>query len=130
LHGGPGLSEYLAGVAEELSSGYEVFRYQQRGLEPSTTSGPFSIEAHLADAIAVMDHIGPGRLTVVGHSWGGHCAMFLARQHSDRLAGAVIVDPLGAVGDGGEADLGAALAERLPPEDLVRIEELDARAMR
>lgn len=130
LHGGPGLSEYMNGAAEELAAGYEVFRYQQRGLSPSTTSGPFAVEDHLADALAVMNSIGPDPILVLGHSWGGYLAMFLIVRHPQRVAGALIVDPLGAVGDGGEADLPANIATRIPAPDLERADELDERAMR
>ncbi len=130
FHGGPGLSDYLSPLAEELSGDYTAFRYQQRGLNPSTTSGPFTIESHLEDAVAVIDHIGPDPVFVVGHSWGGHLAMHLATARPDRLRGIVIVDPLGAVGDGGEADMQQSMATRTPPETMARANELDERAMR
>ena len=129
LHGGPGLSEYLGGLTDELADGYEVYRYQQRGLPPSTTSGPFTIEDHIEDAVAVMDHIDPGPIIVVGHSWGGHLAMFLTLDHADRMAGAVMIDPLGAVADGGMDDFPDVMKARIPPDELARAEELDGRAM-
>src|SRR5580658_760402 len=40
LHGGPGLSDYTAPLAAELTDAFGVIRYQQRGLAPSVTSGP------------------------------------------------------------------------------------------
>jgi pimeloyl-ACP methyl ester carboxylesterase len=129
LHGGPGLSDYTAPLADELDDAYRVIRYQQRGLAPSTLSGPFEVENHVADAIAVLDAAGIERAYVVGHSWGGHLAMHLALAHEDRLLGLVIVDPLGAVGDGGMSDLGRILGERATPELAQRARELDDRAM-
>jgi pimeloyl-ACP methyl ester carboxylesterase len=94
LHGGPGLSDYTAPLAAELDDTFSVIRFQQRGLEPSTTSGPFDINRHVADAIAVLDAAGASRAYVIGHSWGGHLAMHLAAQHQDRLLGLVAVDRL------------------------------------
>ena len=129
LHGGPGLSDYTVSLAGELEDAFEVIRYQQRGLAPSTTSGPFDVDRHVADAIAVLDAAGAGRAYVIGHSWGGHLAMHLAARHQDRLLGLVVVDPLGAVPDGGESDLGRILAERIPPDRAARAQELDERAM-
>jgi proline iminopeptidase len=129
LHGGPGLSEYTEALAGELDDAFTVYRYQQRGLAPSTTSGPFDIETHIADAVAVLDGIGADRAYIVGHSWGGHLAMHLAAHHPDRLLGLVSVDPLGAVPDGGEADMERILTERIPPEGLAQALELDRRAM-
>jgi proline iminopeptidase len=115
-HGGPGLSDYTEALVGELEDAFTVCRYQQRGLAPSTTFGPFDIETHVADAVAILDGIGIERAYVVGHSWGGHLAMHLAAHHPDRLLGLVAVDPLGALPDGGEADLGRILAERILPE--------------
>ena len=129
LHGGPGLSEYLGSLAEELADGYTTFRYQQRGLEPSTTAGPFTVERHARDAIDVIDHTGAERVLLIGHSWGGHLAMHLAASNPERLKAVVIVDPLGAVGDGGEADMGENMAARIPPADMARSQELDDAAM-
>ena len=129
LHGGPGLSEYTQALVGELDDAFTVHRYQQRGLAPSTTSGPFDIETHVADAVAVLDGFGLERACVVGHSWGGHLAMYLAARHPDRLLGLVSVDPLGAIPDGGEADMERILTERIPPEGLAKALELDRRAM-
>jgi pimeloyl-ACP methyl ester carboxylesterase len=129
LHGGPGLSDYTAPLAAELDDAFDVIRLQQRGLAPSTTSGPFDVDRHVADAIAVLDAAGADRAYVIGHSWGGHLAMHLAARHQDRLLGLVAVDPLGAVPDGGEGDLGRILAERIPPGQAARAAELDERAM-
>ena len=128
LHGGPGWSDYTASLAAELEDAFCVIRFQQRGLEPSTTSGPFSIEQHVADAIAVLDAAGAGRAYVIGHSWGGHLAMHLAARHQDRLLGLVVVDPLGAVPDGGLSDLGRILTERMSPELAARAQELQERS--
>jgi pimeloyl-ACP methyl ester carboxylesterase len=129
LHGGPGLSDYTAPLVGELEDAFSVIRFQQRGLRPSTTSGPFDVDQHVADAIAVLDAADTDQAYVIGHSWGGHLAMHLAAQHQNRLLGLVAVDPLGAVGDGGESDLDRILAERVPPELAARAQELDQRAM-
>jgi pimeloyl-ACP methyl ester carboxylesterase len=129
LHGGPGLSDYTAPLAAELTDTFRVIRYQQRGLAPSTTSGPFQIGQHVADAIAVLDAAEAERAYLIGHSWGGHLAMHLAVQHPARLLGLVLADPLGAIGDGGAGDLDRNLTARTPPGLAARARELDERAM-
>ena len=78
LHGGPGLSDYLAPLAQELDAVCATIRYTQRGLPPSSTEGPFSVDDHVADAIAVLDGLGLERAWVMGHSWGGHLALHIA----------------------------------------------------
>jgi pimeloyl-ACP methyl ester carboxylesterase len=128
LHGGPGLSDYTESLAAELEDGYTVTRYQQRGVAPSTTEGPFNVETHRADAIAVMDGAGIEKAYLLGHSWGGHLAFHLAVAHQDRFLGLLPIDPLGAIGDGGTEEMGAIMAERIGPEQVARAEELDARA--
>jgi pimeloyl-ACP methyl ester carboxylesterase len=128
LHGGPGVSDYTESLAAELEDGYSVTRYQQRGVPPSTTDGPFNVETHMADAIAVMDGAGIERAYLLGHSWGGHLAFHLAVAHQDRFLGLLPIDPLGAIGDGGLKEMGAIMEERVGAEQAARAEELDARA--
>jgi pimeloyl-ACP methyl ester carboxylesterase len=129
LHGGPGLSDYTEGLSDELKTAFTVYRYQQRGLPPSTLEGPFDISTHVDDALAVLDALHLNQAWLVGHSWGGHLALFFASLHPDRCRGILCVDPQGAVGDGGEADLEANVAARLTPEARERAVELDRRAM-
>ncbi len=130
LHGGPGLSDYTSSMADELVEEFTVYRYQQRGLLPSTTDGPFTVETHASDVLAVIGAMGDGPVFLVGHSWGGYLAMHVAAAHPERLLGLVVVDPLGAVGDGGESDMGRIMDERIPVEAAARAAELDERAMR
>jgi pimeloyl-ACP methyl ester carboxylesterase len=130
LHGGPGLSfEYLDELAAELGVGFRVAAYQQRGLEPSTLDGPFTIAQALEDAIAVLDALEWNRALVVGHSWGGQLALRLVAGHPDRLLGALAVDPVGVVGDGGMGGFEAEMTARTPEADRRRARELDDRAM-
>lgn len=130
LHGGPGLSEYTESLLPELVNRYTVVRFQQRGLAPSTVDGPFDVETQMADTLAVLDRLGLTRAILLGHSWGGHLAMHLVAAHPDRVAAALLVDPLGAVGDGGEADLGRLLGDRVSPEAAARAAELGQKGMR
>jgi lipase len=53
---------------------------------------PYGIEAHLADLIALLDHVGAARAIFVGHSMGCNIAARMAADHPDRTAGLVLVD--------------------------------------
>jgi pimeloyl-ACP methyl ester carboxylesterase len=131
LHGGPGLSyTYLDDLAGDLGSGYRVASFQQRGLSPSTTAGPFTVEVAVRDVADVLDTLGWERAYVIGHSWGGHLLLHLAVSIPDRLLGGLAVDPLGGMGDGGMATFGKEMAARIPEEDRRRAIELDQRAER
>ncbi len=130
LHGGPGLAwTYLQPVVDELSDGYRVAIYQQRGLAPSTAGPPYDVPTQVDDVAAVLDVLGWDRAIVLGHSWGGHLLLHLLAASPDRLSGAVVVDPIGAVGDGGLAEFEATILARTPPADVRRAEELDRRAL-
>lgn len=125
LHGGPVGNSYLDGLAEQLVQRFTVATYQQRGIEPSTTTGPFDMETQAADAAAVMDALGWDRAYVLGHSLGGYYALQLARRMPERLLGALIVDPLGAVGDGGMREFWATQLSRLTGDERQRMRELE-----
>lgn len=127
LHGGPGLSDYLEPLAGELGDVFRSTRYQQRGTPPSTAPAGGGVEAHVADALAVLDAAELERAWLVGHSWGGHLAMHVAAAAPSRVAGLVVVDPLGAVPDGGAAALGSNLVGRLAPTVKAAVDALDAR---
>jgi proline iminopeptidase len=124
LHGGPGTSDYTGMLAAELS-GWDAIRYTQRGVAPSTTAGPFTVAQHASDALAVLDHHGLTAVVVLGHSWGGYLAMQLAASAPARVLALVLLDTLGATGDGGLREFGSRLTARTSPEALTRIAELE-----
>jgi pimeloyl-ACP methyl ester carboxylesterase len=126
LHGGPGLGfEYLHDLADELAEENEVASYQQRGLPPSTTDGPYSVPIDVEDARRVLDALGWDKAYVVGHSWGGHLALHVAESLPERLLGALVVDPLGAVGDGRWPEFDEEIFRRTPETVRERARELD-----
>jgi proline iminopeptidase len=112
LHGGPGLSDYTAILLGECD-GWRTSRYTQRGLAPSTTAGPCTLDRHVRDARAVV--AGLDRPVVLGHSWGGFLACALAVADPTAVAGLVLVDTLGLSGDGGVSAMSAELVRRRPP---------------
>jgi proline iminopeptidase len=57
LHGGPGLSDYLADSLGGELDGWRTISFQQRGLTPSATGGPFTVERHVADTVAILTRI-------------------------------------------------------------------------
>jgi proline iminopeptidase len=127
LHGGPGLTDYTGLLAGE-TAGWEVIRYQQRGVSPSATEGPLDVGQHVTDAIAVLDALGLDRVVVAGHSWGGHLALHLAVAAPERITALAAIDPLGAVPpDAGTAEFGRRLNARVPAASRPRVAELNAR---
>ncbi len=115
LHGGAAVPDYLDGLAAELAPFLTTYRYTQRGTPPSTGGPPYTIEAHMADALAMLDAFEIPRAWFVGHSWGGHLALHLSIANPERLLGVVCIDPLGSFANVFD-ELDAALRRELSPE--------------
>lgn len=126
LHGGPGLEDYLGPLAEELAPAWTVATYTQRGVAPSTEAGAVTVASHVADVLAVLRHLGWKDPVLGGHSWGGNLTMHVLAEHPDAARAGLVVDPLGAVGDGGMEEFGAELMRRLPDASRPRVDELNA----
>jgi proline iminopeptidase len=126
LHGGAAVPDYLEPLAAELAPLLTTYRYTQRGTPPSTGGPPYGIEAHMADALAVLDAFEIPRAWAVGHSWGGHLALHLAVARPERLLGVICIDPLGAYGDV-FAEMDAGFRRGLAPETVARLDEIEAR---
>jgi len=127
LHGGPCISAtYMEPLVPLLEGVFEQILYQQRGLAPSTAAEPYTVAANVADAAAVIDQAAGGRAWIVGHSWGGHLALHMLAAIPDRIAGAVIVDTLGAYLDVMQ-EVGARLRAPLTEAERARVEEIEAR---
>ena len=127
LHGGPGMSaSYLDPLVPLLTGVFSPILYQQRGLLPTTIGEPFTVEAHVADAAAVIDEAAGGRAWIVGHSWGGHLALHVLVACPERIAGAIIIDPLGAHLEVME-EFGERMEAPLTDEQRARVAEIEAK---
>ena len=125
LHGGPGMTDYMESLLPELAD-YRVASFQQRGVGPSTLAGPFDVPTLRDDVLDILDTLGWPAPVMIGHSWGGHLLLHLMASAPARIGAAIIVDPLGAVGDGGLAAFEAELFRRLPEATVARLTELEA----
>jgi proline iminopeptidase len=130
LHGGPGLLwTYLEPLMDELGGAYCVAAYQQRGLPPSTAGAPYEVATQVADVQAALGALGWERAVVAGHSWGGHLLLHALAVLPERITAALLIDTLGAVGDGGEAAFDEEMKRRIRPQDVARAEQLEGRAI-
>ena len=127
LHGGPGMSaSYMDPLTDVLGDVFSTVGYQQRGVSPTTIRAPYTVEANVGDAIAVIDQVAGERAWIVGHSWGGHLALHLLATHPDRLEGAIILDPLGAYLEVLE-EYGERMMAPLSDAQRTRAKEIDAK---
>ena len=99
------------------------------GCRPRPPVTPYDVATQVADVVAVLDGLGWERAVVAGHSWGGHLLLHLLAARPGRVAAALVIDTLGGVGDGGEAEFDAELLRRTPAGDVARVEHLERQAM-
>jgi len=98
------LAHSLAGTSAHWSHQLQHLRASRRALafdfrghgasEPARTSD-YSISGLAGDLGAVVDGLGLGRFVLVGHSLGGGVALTYAGAHADRVAGLLLLDPIG-----------------------------------
>ena len=77
----------------ELGRRHRCVWYAARGYPPSDVPAEierYSQERAVADAIAVLDHLGIERAHVVGLSMGGFCTLHLGLRHPDRARSLVV----------------------------------------
>ncbi|MFZ0324083.1 MAG: alpha/beta hydrolase [Actinomycetes bacterium] len=82
-----------APVIAELATVTQVVAYDRAGIGSSDPAMPLNLDSELQDLAALIGRMGPGRVIVVGHSWGGLLAQLVAFSHPDQIAGLVLVDP-------------------------------------
>jgi lipase len=80
-------------VARELDGRVCLLAPDLRGRGRSATlPGPYGMAAHVADLIAVLDHVGTASAVLMGHSMGAYVAARLAAEQPERAAGLVLLD--------------------------------------
>jgi proline iminopeptidase len=96
LHGGPGQHMGYLENLPPLAAGGTLLFYDQRGSGRSslpTAASQLTGDIHVADLETVRQHFGLGRVTLLGHSWGGLLAGLYAVQHPARVARLILVAP-------------------------------------
>ena len=92
VHGLSFFSYDWIATAARLATDRQVAALDMRGFGDSDWPGDYSLAAHAADIVAVLDHLGWKQAILIGHSMGGrHCAVAAAR-HPERCAALVLVD--------------------------------------
>ncbi|MFJ5706523.1 alpha/beta fold hydrolase [Streptomyces sp. NPDC093105] len=94
LHGLMGHAGHWAPAAGLLTGGHRTIALDQRGHGASEKppGGPFTREAYVADAAAVIERLGLGPVSLVGHSMGALTAWQLAAERPDLVRALVICD--------------------------------------
>ncbi len=97
MHGKAFGGYYFSNVIEALTgSGYRVVAPDQIGWGKSPKPDiHYSFHLLAANTAALLDHLGVGRVAVLGHSTGGMTAARFTLMNPDRVTHLVLEDPLG-----------------------------------
>ena len=95
IHGSHVADSFLPLTRETvLADRYRLIRYHRRGFAGSDHhAGPFSIEEHARDALALLQVLGVQRTHVIGHSYGAVTALQLACQAPSVVHSLVLLEP-------------------------------------
>ena len=83
------------------TSGLKLVIPDLRGAGGSKSEQPaasYSLEQHARDVLAVVEHVGAERFTLVGHSMGGQLAQWVASEVPGRVDGLVLLNTVPASG--------------------------------
>ena len=72
-----------------------AFDFRAHGASEPARNRDYSIGGLASDLGAVVDGLGLGRFVLVGHSLGAGVALTYAGAHADRVAGLLLLDPIG-----------------------------------
>lgn len=116
LHGITANHLHCAFIARELATEHRVVAPDLRGRGNSAlVGGPFGMEVHARDVVAILDHLGVERTTVIGHSMGAFVATTMAARHPERVDALVLVDGGLALETPANADVDAILDAVIGP---------------
>jgi pimeloyl-ACP methyl ester carboxylesterase len=62
------------------------------GFDPASPAANYTMAEHAADVVGLLDALGLRRVVLVGHSFGGMLALYLAAHHPERFPRIVVLD--------------------------------------
>ncbi|GAA1641281.1 alpha/beta fold hydrolase [Catellatospora bangladeshensis] len=128
LHGGPGMWDYLAPVADMLAPYTVVHRFDQRGCGGSDLSDGYTMARFVDDVEQLRRHWAHERWAVLGHSFGATLAFDYAVAHPRHTSALGYLSGVG-VGDWRSA-YQQEKARRLTAAQAARLADLTARPAR
>lgn len=91
LHGQPGSARDWERVRAAIGARARTIAFDRPGWDGRSRPGDLAVNTRAA--LAVLDAEGIGRATVVGHSFGGAIAVWLAAEHPERVGALVLAAP-------------------------------------
>lgn len=92
VHGFMGHAHWWDFVAPALAQDYRVLAMDLSGMGDSEYRGEYSLDRHVAEIAALIEHTKLTRLTLIGHSFGGRCTILTAYAHPHLMQRAIAID--------------------------------------
>lgn len=92
LHGFRGHAHWWDFIAPWFARDYRVIAMDFSGMGDSSSRSAYRRTDFVAEVHAILRMIGPEAVTLVGHSFGGHIALFVAHEFPQLLERALIID--------------------------------------
>jgi pimeloyl-ACP methyl ester carboxylesterase len=112
---GAGLTPRFRAVAVDLR-GRGQSDGPPAGFDPASPAAGYTMAEHAADVVRLLDALGLRRAVLVGHSFGGMLAFYLAAHHPQRIPRIVVLDAAFAVATPATRDLLRPMLARLGVE--------------
>ncbi len=112
---GAGLTPRFRAVAVDLR-GRGQSDGPPAGFDPASPAAGYTMAEHAADVVRLLDALGLRRAVLVGHSFGGMLAFYLAAHHPQRIPRIVVLDAAIAVATPATRDLLRPMLARLGAE--------------
>jgi 3-oxoadipate enol-lactonase len=110
IHGFPFSHHMWDDQVAAVSPTHRTIAYDLRGLGVSSLGdGQYTVEGHVEDLIAVLNHFGIEKAVIVGLSLGGYITLRALESHPERFRAAILCDTRSEA-DGNEAKINRARA--------------------
>jgi len=126
LHGGPGDAHDTMLQFKDLADKYKLIFYDQRAAGRSTgdeDTASQAIENFVEDLEQLRLKLAPGKINIIGGSWGAMLAMNYAFKYSENINALVLVSSMGVSSDYLKI-YRAAIARNRTPEDSVTLAQI------
>jgi pimeloyl-ACP methyl ester carboxylesterase len=93
LHGLTGSHVTMSAIGRHFDAGWTYLAPDLRGRGASATApGPYGLDVHARDCIAILDQLGVQRVALVGHSMGALISPLIAQADPGRVESMTLVD--------------------------------------
>jgi len=126
LHGGPGDSHESMLQLSALAEYYKLIYYDQRASGLSTgdeDTASHTIETFVEDLEQLRLKLAPGKINIIGGSWGSMLAMQYAMKYSENINGMVLMSSMGVKSEYFGSYL-ANIEKNRTTEDSLKLEEI------